>query len=333
MKRSAPRRSTGPQLEFSNAAIWAVLLIISLGWGTSPVAVRIALREGFGPITVSAASSVVAGAAVLVFIAAVRKGPLIGRIELRIGLVLSVVSVLLPFYARNMALANASAGFVTLISALIPLVTAGIAHFALADERLKAATFVGLLLGLGGVAVLLLGGDSGISEGGNPPAAGVFGLLSVLSVSTAAVYAKRYAGRYSVLGVTGVQLAVGSAALSAAALAVEGPPAGYTAAGVLSLIYVGLLGSFVPMALYYLLIRYVTVTYSTIIGYIIPVVAVFTGIVVLDERLQPGIVIGGVLVFMGVVVTDLVRIRDERRQPAQKEPGQDKETGQDTEAG
>lgn len=314
------RGPAGPGLEFSNRAVWAVLLVISLGWGTSPVAVRIALGEGFGPITVSAAASLIAGAGVFAFIAAVRKGALIGRIELRIGLVLSVVSVLLPFYARNTALDNASAGFVTLISALIPLTTAGIAHFALA-ERLEPAAFAGLLLGLGGVAVLLLGGDSGIAEGGNPPVAGLFGLLSVSSVSVAAVYAKRWAGQYSVLGVTGVQLAVGSAALAAAALAVEGPPVCCTTAGVLSLIYVGLPGSLAPLALYYLLIRYVTVTYSTIIGYIIPVVAVFTGVVVLDERLQPGIVIGGLLVLLGVVVTDLDRIRGGRRQTAPEGAG------------
>lgn len=310
----------GPGLEFSNRAVWAVLLVISLGWGTSPAAVRIALREGFGPITISAAASLIAGAGVFAFIAAVRKRGLVGRIELRIGLVLSVISVLLPLYARNTALDNASAGFVTLISALIPLATAGIAHFVLA-ERLKPAALAGLLLGLGGVAVLLLGGDSGIAEGGNPPVAGVFGLLSVLSVSAAAVYAKRWAGQYSVLGVTGVQLAVGSAVLSVAARAVEGPTVCCATAGVLSLIYIGLLGTLVPLALFYMLIRYVTVTYSTIIGYIIPVVAVFTGVAVLDERLQGGIVVGGLLVLLGVVVTDLDRIRRGRRQAASEGAG------------
>ncbi len=308
------RGSTGLNVDLSNRMIWTVMLVISLAWGTSPVAVRIALREGFGPLTIAAGSSIISGAAVFALMAAVSKRIRIRRIELRIGLVLSVLSVLVPFYARNMALDNASAGFVALISALIPLVTAVMAHFALAAERLKLSVIAGLLLGLGGVAVLLLGGDSGIAEGGAPPVAGMFGMLSVLGVSAAAVYAKRYAGQYSVLAVTGVQLAVGGVALTLLALAAEELPAGPSTTGVLGLFYAGSVGTFVPLALYYMLIRYVTVTYSTIIGYIIPFVAVFTGVAVLDEQLQPGIVIGGLLVLLGVVVTDLVRIRDSRRQ-------------------
>ena len=300
----------------SDRRVWALVLLISFGWGSSPIAVRMALREGLGPITIAAASSLIAAVAVILLIAGRRRGTLVGPLELRMGAVLSVLSVLLPYQTRNLALENASAGFVSLVNALIPLVTALVAHFMLANERLKVVTLVGLLLGLGGVAVLLLGGDSGIAEGGNPPLAGLFVLVSVVSVSVAAVYAKRYAGQYSVLGVTGVQLAIGCVALSLLALAIEGVPATPSMTGRLSLLYVGSLGTLVPLGLYYFLIRHVTVTYSTIIGYIVPFIAVLAGVLILDEQLQPGIVIGGALVLLGVVVTDLIRIRDSRRQAA-----------------
>ncbi len=300
----------------SDRRVWALVLLISFGWGSSPIAVRMALREGLGPITIAAASSLIAAVAVIFLIAGRRRGTLVGPLELRMGAVLSVLSVLLPYQTRNLALENASAGFVSLVNALIPLVTALVAHFMLANERLKVVTVVGLLLGLGGVAVLLLGGDSGIAEGGNPLLAGLFVLVSVVSVSVAAVYAKRYAGQYSVLGVTGVQLVIGCVALSLLALAIEGVPATPSMTGQLSLLYVGSLGTLVPLGLYYFLIRHVTVTYSTIIGYIVPFIAVSAGVVMLDEQIQPGIVVGGALVLLGVVVTDLIRIRDSRRQPA-----------------
>lgn len=298
----------------SNHRVWALVLLISFGWGSSPIAVRIGLREGLGPITIASASSLIAAVAVAILVAGLRRGDLLGRLEWRIGAVLAIISVLLPYLSRNVALQNASAGFVTLLSTLIPLVTAVAAHFMLADERLKVVTVVGLLLGLGGVGVLVLAGDSGITEGGNPPVAGLFGLLSVVSVSFAAVYAKRYAGRYSVLGVTGIQLALGSVGLGLLAFLFEGVPAGPSLTGGFSLAYVGLIGNFAPLALYFFLIRHVTVTYSTIIGYVVPFVAVFAGVLILDEQIQPGIAIGGTLVLLGVVVTDLVRIRDARRE-------------------
>jgi len=64
-----------------------------------------------------------------------------------------------------------------------------------------------------------------------------------------------------------------------------------------------------PVVLYYWLIRHVTVTYSTIIGYIVPLVAVGVGVVALGEQLQPGIVVGGALILAGVIVTDRLRNR------------------------
>ena len=303
-------------INVSNRVIWAVVLVISLGWGTAPVAVRIALREGFGTFTIAAVTSMIAAAAVFLLIARRRQERLVGRLELRMGAVLSIISVLVPFQTRNAALDNASAGFVSLAGALVPLVTAVIAHFMLDDEPLKLPTLAGLLLGLAGVAVLLLGGDSGIAEGGNPTMAGVLVIISVLSMAAAAVYAKRYAGRYSVLGVTGVQLVIGSAVLTLLALPIEGLPVGYSGAGWISLLYAGVFGTFVTLALYYYLIRHVTVTYSTIISYIIPFIAVLAGVLVLDEELQPGITIGGALVLLGLLVTDLIRIRASRRPAA-----------------
>ncbi|NIR35502.1 MAG: EamA family transporter [Actinobacteria bacterium] len=61
-----------------------------------------------------------------------------------------------------------------------------------------------------------------------------------------------------------------------------------------------------PFIVYYWLLRHVTVVYSAIIAYVVPLVAVVVGIVGLDERLQPGIVAGGALILAGVVVTDRV---------------------------
>ena len=303
-------------LRITNQRIWVILGIISLSWGTSPVAARIGIGEGIGPSTMAAGGSLVAAVSVWLMLGLMRRRNLVGPVELRIGLVLALLSVALPQQARYVALANASAGFVTLVNALIPLGTAVVAHFMLTNERLNAGTTFGLLLGLVGIAALILIGDSGITEGGNPIMAGVMGLTSVVLISFAGVYAKRHAGQYSVLGVTGVQLAVGSAIQWAVALALDGAPFGHSSTGLLAILYSGIIGMFLPLSLYYFLIRHVTVVFSSVISYMIPLVAVIAGVVVLNERLQPGILWGGALVLSGVVITDLVRIREARRQEA-----------------
>ncbi len=71
-----------------------------------------------------------------------------------------------------------------------------------------------------------------------------------------------------------------------------------------------------PFLVYYWLIRHVTVTYSSIIGYIVPLVAVIVGVIALDERLQPGILVGGALILAGVVITDRLESHLRVRGPA-----------------
>ncbi len=287
--------------------IWTVVLLISLGWGTSPVVVRVALREGLGPFTIAAAGSIIAAAGMVIMLIVLRRPNLIGSSEIRIGAVLSVLSVLIPAQTRNLALQHASAGFVILVNVLIPIVTVVFAHFMLDDEGIRLSTVVGLLLGLAGATILVLGGDSGIADGGNPQLAGFFSMIRTVAIGLGAVFAKRYSGQYSVLGVTGVQLGLGAVGLTVSALVIEGIPDAMTRVGGLSLLYVGTIGSLLPLVLYYFLLRHVTVTYSTIISYTIPLVAVSTGIVVLGEQLQSGLVLGGGLVVAAVVVKDLLR--------------------------
>ncbi len=293
--------------------IWAAVLLISLGWGTSPVAVRIALREGLGPFTVAAAGALIATTGMAVMLMVLRRPHLIGPRELRIGAVLAMLSVLIPAQTRNLALQHASAGFVILMNVLIPIVTVVFAHFMLADERIRSSAVVGLFLGTAGAAILVLGGDSGIAEGGNPRLAGLFSTIRIVAIGLGAVFAKRHASRYSVLGVTGVQLGLGAAGLTVVALLVEGIPDAITRVGALSLLYIGTIGALLPLGLYYFLLRHVTVTYSTIISYTIPLVAVSAGIIVLGEQLQPGLILGGGLIVAAVVMKDILRWRAARQ--------------------
>ncbi len=273
------------------------------------VVTRVALAEGIEPLPIVAASSTVAALAAVVF--ALRQGQEqpFGRLEIRIGIVMSIMSVILPFLSRSFALKYASAGFVGLATALVPLMTAIAAHFLLKNERLNSATVVGLGIALVGVAVLILSGDSGIGEAGQPALAGVLAMVSITSVALGSVYAKRYAGQYSVLGVSGIQFSLGAVLAIIASLIVGGLPQNVSLLGWVSLIYIGLIGTFMPVALFYWLSRHVTVTYSTIIGYIVPLVAVSAGIIFLDEQLQIGIVVGGALILAGVLVTDRLRVR------------------------
>ena len=292
--------------------VWLAIVVASLGWGTAGVATRSALGEGVTPYWLAAHRSSLAIVAVVILLTVLRRGLPKGAAVWKVGLVMGLSNLAAPFIFSNLALQNAGAGFLGLMTALIPLITAAVAHFTLRDERLTVPKTIGLLVALAGVAVLFLAGDSGLAEGGRPLVAGLFGLGAVVAISGGSVYAKHYAGQYELLDVTGVHFASGALIIAIITLAVEGGPPTVTGRAWLLLGYMALASTVLPMVLYYWLLRTVTVTYAALVGYVIPVVAITAGVVLLDEQLQPGIIVGGILILIGVLVTD----RAERRQPA-----------------
>lgn len=284
--------------------VWATIVLASFGWGTSGVATRAALGEGAGPYAIATYRGLIAAAAVIVFVVVRRGGLPRTAVAWKVGLTMGVSNLAVPFILTNVALQYVSAGFIGLMMALIPIMTALMAHFLLTSERLSTRRVLGLVVALSGVAALFASGDSGLVEGGRPLFAGMLSLAAVLAISYGGVYAKRYAGRYSTLDVSGVHFLSGSVVIIVAMLIAEGSPGGATAAAWGLLVYMGVLCTFMPFALFYWLLRRVSATYAAMVGYVVPLVAVVAGIVFLDERLQPGIVLGGLLIFAGVVMTD-----------------------------
>jgi drug/metabolite transporter (DMT)-like permease len=217
---------------------------------------------------------------------------------------MGITNMAVPFVLANIALQYASAGFVGLMTALIPILTAVMAHFLLQGERLTGMRVVGLVVALAGVAALMLSGDSGLAEGGRPVYAGILGLVSVLAISYGGVYAKRFAGQYRNLDASGIHFLSGTIVIAVIWLVGDGLPKAESLRALSLMAYLGLVSTFAAFALYYWLLQRVSATYASLTGYVVPVFAIVSGIVLLDERLQPGIVLGGALILIGVIITD-----------------------------
>ena len=232
------------------------------------------------------------------------------------GVVAGLFQLSVPFLLFTLAYQYASAGFVGLLIALIPLATAIAAHFMLPDEPLHMAKVLGLAVAFGGVAFLLVSGDSGLEEGGRPLLAALLSVGAVISIAYASVFTKGRPGGYDPVELTWMQFAVGIVVVGGAMLVWEGMPWGISAWGWTLIVYLTLAGSVLPFLLFYWVLQRATSTKASLVGYIVPLVALVGGIVLLDERLQLGLVVGGVLIFAGVILTD----RAERVAPSLVRP-------------
>ncbi len=289
--------------------IWTAIGVASLAWGTTGVATRAALNDGVPPIAMVTYRAILA--TVILWVLLKARGWRIPRDRLiwSTGLVQGVFQLSLPFVLFTLAYENASAGFVGLLVALVPLGTATIAHFLLPDEPMNVAKAVGLIIAFLGVAFLLLSGDSGLEEGGKPLVAAVLAIGAVLSISFAGVFARGRAGLIDPVELTWMQFTVGVVLVGGMMLVYEGLPGSISVWGWALIVYLTVVGSIVPFLLFFWLLKHVAVTRASLVGYVVPLVALVAGIVLLDEKLQAGIAVGGLLILVGVVLTD----RAERR--------------------
>ena len=282
---------------------WIAFVVAAVGWGTGGVAVRAAFDEGVGPWTTVALR--VALAAVLVIAFQASRG--LRRpdwLTMKIGTVLAFTNLLIPYVLFTFAYEEASAGFVGLFAALIPLATAIYAHFMLSDEKLNTGKIIGLAVGFIGVAALLISGDSGLGAEGRPLVAAALALISVAAIGYDGAYAKRYAGRYDPLEITGLQFLLSVVVLIPAMLWFEGLPDSLTAPGWALVFYMAVASTFLPFYLYYRLIESAPVTTVSLVGYLVPLVSLVAGVALLGEQIEPGIVVGGTLILTGMIITD-----------------------------
>jgi drug/metabolite transporter (DMT)-like permease len=286
-----------------NRSTWAVLLVAAVGWGTGGIAVRAAFGEGVGPWTLVALR--VGIAAILVIALLAVKGLRVpDRLTLKVGIVMAITNLLIPYVLFTFAYNEASAGFVGLFAALIPLATAVYANFMLDNERLTRGKLIGLFIGFSGVAALLISGDSGLGAEGRPLVAAVLAIISVVAIGYAGAYAKRYAGQYDPIEITGLQFGLSAVVLIPAMLIFEGIPGSVSAPGWALILYMAIASTFLPFYLYYRLLESMPATTVSLVGYLVPLVSLIGGVLLLGEQVEAGIVIGGALILIGMVTTD-----------------------------
>jgi drug/metabolite transporter (DMT)-like permease len=202
--------------------VWSAIVVASIGYGTTGVATRAALNAGVPPIGLAAIRAVLAASVLAAWFLITRRPVSRDRHNLVTGLVSGLFQLSIPFILFTLAYQYASAGFVGLIVALMPLTVASVAHLFLPDEPLTGPKVIGLTVAFAGVGILLFSGDSGLGAGGRPLLAAVLTLGAVISMSFATVFIRSRAGTYDPVELTLLQFLVGVVVVGVAMFAAEG---------------------------------------------------------------------------------------------------------------
>jgi drug/metabolite transporter (DMT)-like permease len=191
-------------------------------------------------------------------------------------------------------------GWISVLFGLAPIVTGLLATFLLSERALDAARLAGMLFGLAGLVIMLLG-----SQRLGPHAVyGVAGMVfSVTAYSASAVAVKRIGADVPALATTIGGLMVAVPLLVLLYFFTGTPlPAVVPTRALLSIVYLGLIGSVLGFALYYYVLRHVEATRVALITLVTPVLALMLGHLLNGEALQPEAVLGTAAILTGLLM-------------------------------
>ena len=191
-------------------------------------------------------------------------------------------------------------GWVSVLFGLAPIITGAMATFWLAEQALTPARVTGMLLGLAGLAIMLLGSQ----QLGQHAVYGIAGMVfSVTAYSTSAIAVKRIAADIPALATTIGALAVTVPLLLLVCILTGEPlPASVPARAAISIIYLGLIGSVLGFAMYYYVLRHVAATRVALITLITPITALLLGHFLNGEALQAEALTGSATILSGLLL-------------------------------
>src|SRR6476646_3959427 len=288
------------------AVLFAAMCVI---WGIPYLMIRVAVRE-LAPVTLVFLRTAIA-ALLLTPIAAYRAElrPLVPR--WRPLLAYTAVEVAIPWVLLARAETRLSSSLTGLLIAAVPLVGAVVVTLTGDRERLGGRRWLGLLVGIAGVAALV-----GLDVGQvNVVALVEIGLVAI-GYAIGPIILARALSDLSALAVVAVSLVL--TALVYAPLAATHWPEKRPSAHVLeSVLGLALICTALAFLLFFALIAEVGPVRATVITYVNPAVAAAVGVAVLGEHLTAGMIAGFALVLAGAFLATsapkAARAGDERR--------------------
>jgi len=294
-------------------SLWTVYLI----WGSTYFAIAYVI-ESMPPLLAMGIRFLIAGI-LLALIILLRQGPSelkIPRAELRSSLLMGFLLLGFGIGTVSIAQAYVPSGIVALIIAALPL---WIAIFrTISGERLVKLSWLGLVIGFAGVALLLKPGSiTPVSEIENSKLF-LFMLLVLLGNigwALGTFLAPRFPLPKNTLVFTAYEMLAGGISLTLAGFVKGESISDFLDATTWSWLwffYLVFFGSIAAYTAYLWLVANAPVSLTATYAYVNPIIAVALGAIFLDELITSAYAIGGLIILVGVIlVVSVERIKKE----------------------
>lgn len=310
--------SRGPLAEPENHLLpYVAFAALGLIWGASFLFIKLGVQDMSPTVVVLVRSA--SGAIALAIIMAASRKPLFPNLKSRLGLFafMAVTNALVPWTAIAWGEQHISSGLASILNSTTTLWAAIFIYWVIPSERPSILNYIGVIVGLTGVVILVIPDLSAHGLSGD-----VLGALAVIVASISYAVAALFV-RLKMRGMSVFEQSLGQLAVTAVlALPIAAPSLPHVHLALLSMaavIALGVGGSGIAYLLYYYTMNTLGPVRATGVTFVVPITAVFWGVVLLHESLTPATIIGMIVTLSGIVLAN------RRRRSVRTEPLREKE--------
>ena len=298
MTKATPSASTGLD--------WALFVLLGFFWGSSYLFIKIGIDAGLQPFTL-VSLRLLFGLALLAVVVHIAREPL-PREPRMFGhlVVLGFFSVALPFGLITWAEQSVDSSLAAVLTGAVPLFVIPFAALMLPAERITINGLLGIAVGLVGVAIVV--GFDPAALAGNELLAEIALIGAAASYAVGGVYARRNVHGLRPMIPALFQVGIALVMMSIPAVLLERPwERGLAPEALFAVVWLGLLGSGAAYLIFFRLLGHWGATRTSLVAYLLPIWGIALGALVLNEPIDPRLLLGTALVIGGIALVNMRR--------------------------
>ncbi len=194
-------------------------------------------------------------------------------------------------------------GLSSILFAIYPFVVAIFQHLLLRNEPLTLAKVLGIICGFLGVVVIFYS-DFSIRD-----FMMILGMVMILLSAAiqgfVVILIKKYGHDIHPFALNFGGMSIATPILLLMSFVFErNTSIEFTTKAIFSLLYLSLIGSIITFAAYYWLLKRIEAVYLSLIAFVTPILAVFLGAIVLNEKLESKTFLGAGIVLSGILIAN-----------------------------
>ena len=293
---------------------WILLMLLSAIWGGAFTLNKFAL-EVYSPEILVTARLLIASIILVGFVLIISKRIDIEFSNWRYYFFMSIIGIVAPFLLISYGQIGIYRSLAGILMSTMPISTLILSHFFLDDENMTKKKLIGFLVAFIGIIILIMPEESIVEDNFID---GIYSELMVISgailYSFAAVYGKRFKITNPLNASTGVIL------YSAIIMGIyimfnfDLTPSSYgNSEHLAAVIILGVFCTAIATIIYFQILQSSGATFISIMNYLIPVWAIFFGVIFFEEDVSWNYFIGLVIVIFGIQLSQNKRNQDESK--------------------